>query len=184
MADDSHNTDVGARYAHALFELADAQGRLGAVEGDLKGLEQARAGNKDFARLLASPAFTAEDKGKGLTAIAQAASVDPLTAKFLGVIAHNGRAAALPAMAKAFAALAAKKRGAVAAEVTTAAPLSEEQQKGLAAALRQSLGQDPEMTVRVDPALLGGIKVRVGSRLYDASLKTRLDQLSAALVRA
>ena len=184
MADDSHNTDVGARYAQALFELADAQGRLPAVEGDLKGLEQARAESRDFARLLASHAYSAEDKGRGLTAVARAANVDPLTAKFLGLIAHNGRAAALPAMAKAFFALAARRRGTVAAEVTTAAPLSDAQQKGVAAALRQSLGQDPEMTVRVDPALLGGVRVRVGSRLYDASLKTRLDQLSAALVRA
>ncbi len=184
MADDSKNTDVGERYAQALFELADAQAKLPAVEGDLKGLEQARAENRDFGRLLTSPAYTAEDKGRGLTAVAKAAGVDPLTAKFLGVIAHNGRASALPAMAKAFAALAAKKRGAVAAEVTTAAPLSEAQQKGVAAALRQSLGRDPEITVRVDPALLGGIKVRVGSRLYDASLKTRLDQLASALARA
>ena len=184
MADDSNTSDVGGRYARALFELADAQGRLAQVEGDLKGLEAARAESADFARLLASPAISAEDKGRGLSAVAQAAGVDPLTGKFLGVIAANGRAAALPAMAKAFAAMAARRRGAVAAEVTTAAPLTDAQQRGLSAALRQSLGRDPEMTIRVDPALLGGLKVRVGSRLYDASLKTRLDQLKSALVRA
>lgn len=184
LADDSRNTDVGGRYAQALFELADAQGRLPAVESDLKGLEAARAESADFRRLLASPAISAEDKGRGLKAVAAAAGVDPLTAKFLGVIAANGRASALPAMAKAFAAMAARRRGAVAADVVTAAPLSEAQQAGLASALRQSLGRDPELTVRVDPALLGGITVRVGSRLYDASLKTRLNQLTSALVRA
>jgi F-type H+-transporting ATPase subunit delta len=184
VADDSKNTDVGGRYAQALFELADAQGRLPQVEADLKGLEQARGESADFARLLASPAFSAEDKGRALKAVAQAAGVDALTAKFLGVIAANGRASGLPAIAKAFAALAAKRRGAVAAEVVTAAPLSEAQSQGLLAALRHSLGRDPELSIRVDPALLGGIKVRVGSRLYDASLKTRLDQLTAALARA
>lgn len=175
---------MGGRYAQALFELADAQGRLPAVEGDLKGLEAARVQSADFARLLASPAISAEDKGRGLKAVASAAGVDPLTARFLGVIAANGRASALPAMAKAFAAMAAKRRGAVAADVVTAAPLSEAQQAGLASALRQSLGRDPELSIRVDPALLGGITVRVGSRLYDASLRTRLDQLTSALTRA
>lgn len=184
MADDSKNTDVGGRYAQALFELADAQGRLPAVEADLRGLEAARAESADFARLLASPLLSAEDKGRGLKAVVAAAGVDALTARFLGVLAQNGRASALPAVARAFAALAAKRRGAVAADVVTAAPLSDAQREGLAAALRQALGRDPEMTVRVDPALLGGLKVRVGSRLYDASLKTRLDQLKTALVRA
>ena len=184
MADTSSNTDVGRRYAQALFELADAQGRLAQVEGDLTGLEAARRESGDFARLLSSPAFSHEAKAKGLDAIAAASGLDPLTRKFLGVIAANGRASALPDMARAFAMLAARRRGAVAAEVTTAAPLSEEQQRGLSAALRQSLGKDPEMTIRVDPGLLGGIKVRVGSRLYDASLKGRLDQLKTALKRA
>lgn len=184
MADDSNNTDVGGRYAQALFELADAQGRLPAVEADLKGLEEARADSADFARLLASPLIDARDKGRGLSAVVAAAGVDALTARFLGVLAANGRASSLPAVAKAFFALAAKRRGAVAAEVTTAAPLGAAQREGLAAALRQALGRDPEMTVRVDPSLLGGLKVRVGSRLYDASLKTRLDQLKTALVRA
>lgn len=184
MADDSNNTDVGGRYARALFELAEAQGRLPAVEADLKGLEAARIESADFARLLASPLINAEDKGRGLSAVVAAAGVETLTARFLGVLAANGRASALPAVAKAFAALAAKRRGAVAAEVTTAAALSDAQREGLAAALRQALGRDPEMTVRVDPALLGGLKVRVGSRLYDASLRTRLDQLKTALVRA
>lgn len=184
MADDSHNADVGGRYAQALFELADAQGRLPQVEGDLKALEEARRENADFRRLVSSPAYAAEDKAKGFAAIAKAGGADPLTAKFLGLLAQNNRASALPAVAKSFAALAAARRGAVAADVTSAVPLTEAQQTGLKSSLRQALGKDPELTIRVDPAILGGLRVRVGSRLYDASLKGRLDQLKSALKRA
>ena len=175
---------MGARYAQALFDLASDRDALPAVEADLKGLEQARADSPEFRLLLASPVYSAEDKGKGLAAIAKAAGVNPTTAQFLGLLAKNGRAAALPAVAKAFSALAAKKRGAVAAEVVSAVPLTEAQSKGVASALRQALGKDPEMTIRVDPSILGGLKVRVGSRLFDASLKSRLDTLKYALKRA
>ncbi len=184
MADDSHNADVGDRYAQALFELADGQGRLAQVEGDMKSLEQARRENADFRRLVSSPQYGSEDKAKGFAAIAKAGGADPLTAKFLGLLAQNNRASALPAVAKSFAALAAARRGAVAAEVTTAVPLTDAQATGLKSSLRQALGKDPELTIRVDPAILGGLRVRVGSRLYDASLKGRLDQLKSALKRA
>ena len=184
MADDSRNADVGARYAQALFELADEADALAAVEADLKGLKQLREENPELRRLLVSPAFTAEQKGRVLNAVADATGVHPLTKKFVGLLAGNNRASALPAVATAFEQLAAKKRGAVAAEVTTAVPLSAAQLKGVTAALRQSLGKDPELTTRVDPAILGGLKVRVGSRLFDASLKSRLDSLKFALKRA
>ena len=184
MADDSSNAHVGGRYAQALFELAEAQDRLPQVESDLKALEDARRENADFRRLVASPAYAAEDKARGLGAIAKAGGADPLTAKFLGLLAQNGRASALPAVAKSFAALAAARRGAVAAEVTSAVPLTDAQAAGLKSSLRQTLGKDPELTIRVDPAILGGLRVRVGSRLYDASLKGRLDQLKSALKRA
>ena len=184
MADDSHNADVGGRYAQALFELADAQGRLPQVEGDMKALEGARRENADLRRLVSSPAYTAEDKSRALAAVAKAGGADPLTTKFLGLLAQNNRASALPAVAKSFAALAAARRGAVAAEVTSAVALTEAQQTGLKSSLRQALGKDPELTIRVDPAILGGLRVRVGSRLYDASLKGRLDQLKSALKRA
>ena len=184
MADDSRNADVGARYAQALFELADDGGALAAVESDLKGFKAALAESADLRRLLASPAFSTEDKGKGLLAVAEKAGADPVTRKFIGLLAANTRVSTLPAVIKAFEALAAEKRGAVAAEVTSAVKLSAAQEKGLAAALRQALGKDPEITTRVDPAILGGLKVRVGSRLFDSSLKTRLDQLKFALKRA
>ena len=184
MADDSRNADVGSRYAQALFELADADKSVPAVESDIKSLKAARAESLDLRRMIASPAFSAEDKGRALAAIAEAAGYSPLTKKFLGLLAANGRVSGLPAVITAFEALAAARRGAVAAEVTTAIALTADQAKGVSAALRQALGQEPELTTRVDPAILGGLKVRVGSRLFDASLKSKLDSLKFALKRA
>jgi len=175
---------VGVRYAQALFELAKSQGDAGAVEADLKSLKAMRAESDDLRTLIGSPAFDAAAKGKGLAAVAEAAGFSGTTKKFLGLVAANRRASALPDMIRAFEKLAAEDRGAVSAEVTTALPLTEAQAKALAASLRTALGKDPEIETRVDPAILGGIKVRVGSRLYDASLKSRLDSLKFALKRA
>jgi F-type H+-transporting ATPase subunit delta len=184
LADDSKNADVGARYAQALFELAEQGRALPTVEADLKTLKALRDESADLRKLLIAPTFSAEDKAKGLLAVAKAAGASPLTLKFLGLLCANARASALPAVIAAYERLAAAHRGAVAAEVTTALPLSAAQLKGVAAALRQALGKDPEFTTRVDPAILGGLKVRVGSRLFDASLKSRLDSLKFALKRA
>jgi F-type H+-transporting ATPase subunit delta len=184
VADDSQSSNVGGRYAQALFDLATDLKQAPAVEADLKSLKNALADSRDFAVLLRSPAFSAEDKGKGLAAIAAKAKFNATTKKFLGLLATNGRAAALPAVIAAYERLAADARGTVSAQVTTALPLTAAQSKGVAAALRQALGKDPEIETRVDPAILGGIKVRVGSRLFDASLKSRLDSLKFALKRA
>jgi len=184
VADESKQADVGARYAQALFELAKGQGDVAAVEADLKSLKSMRAESADLRTLIGSPTFDSEQKAKGLAAVAEAAAFAPTTRKFLGLVAANRRAGALPAMIAAFERLAAEDRGAVSAEVTTAMPLSAAQARALAAALRTALGKDPEIETRVDAAILGGIKVRVGSRLYDASLKSRLDSLKFALKRA
>jgi F-type H+-transporting ATPase subunit delta len=184
VADDSKASDVGDRYALALFELAKDESSLATVEGDLKALKAMRAESRDLATLIASPGFSAADKGAGLAAIASRAGFHDTTRKFLGLVAANGRASALPAIISAFERRAAAERGAVSAEVTTAQPLTSAQTQSLAAALRQALGKDPEIETKVDPALLGGLKVKIGSRLYDASLKSKLDQLKFALKRA
>jgi F-type H+-transporting ATPase subunit delta len=184
LAEHAAYAEVGARYAQALYELAEQDNAVAAVEGDLNGLEGLRAESADFRRLLASPAIGHEDKAKGVLAIADAAGVSPLTRKVLGLLGANGRVAALPAMTIAFKRIAADKRGTIAAEVVTAVPLTLNQRDGVAAALRQALGRDPEITTRVDPAILGGLRVKVGSRLFDASLKTRLDHMRYALRRA
>jgi F-type H+-transporting ATPase subunit delta len=184
VANESQASNVGGRYAQALFELAEEAKALPAVEADLVGLKAAVEESAEFRRFLVSPAFTAEQKGKALLAVADAGGVQPLTRKFLGLLADNNRASALTGVIIAFQKLAAEKRGTVAAEVVTAVALTAAQKKGVAAALRQALGKDPEITTRVDPSILGGLRVRVGSRLFDASLKSRLDSLKFALKRA
>ncbi|HEX3365864.1 F0F1 ATP synthase subunit delta [Phenylobacterium sp.] len=184
MADDSKASNVGGRYAQALFDLATDEKRVAAVEADLKSLKTALADSRDLRVLVHSPAFSAEDKARGLGAIAAKAKFNATTQKFLGLLAANGRASSLASVITGYEDLSAKARGAVSAQVTTAIPLSAAQAKGVAAALRQTLGKDPEIQTRVDPAILGGIKVQVGSRLFDASLKSKLDSLKFALKRA
>lgn len=184
MADDYRTTEVGERYAQALFDLADETGVLDAVRADLKSLRVAWGESADLRRLLTSPVIGAEDQGKGLTAIADKAKFHATTKKFLGLLAANGRARDLPAVIAAFDALYAKKTGVVAAEIVSAQDLSAAQLKSIQSALRTALGKDPETTVRTDPSILGGLKVKVGSKLFDASLKTKLDQMKFALKRA
>jgi F-type H+-transporting ATPase subunit delta len=175
---------VGARYAQALFDLARDEGQVEAVEADLKALKGFAAESADLRTLITSPVFTAESKAKGLAAIAERAEFNPLSQKFLGFVSAQRRVGALLAIITSFQALSAAHRGVVSAQVTTAIKLTAAQSKGLQAALRQALGKDPEIETRVDPSILGGVKVRVGSRLYDASLKSKLDSLKFALKRA
>ena len=162
MADDSSATDVGVRYAQALFDLAVETDALEAVESDLKSLKAMRADSADLRNLLVSPRFSAADKAKGLAAIAAKADANSVTSKFLGLLAANGRTGALPSIIGAFERLVAAHRGTVSAQVTTAVALSAAQLTGLAASLRTALGKDPQIETLVDPAILGGLKVRVG----------------------
>jgi F-type H+-transporting ATPase subunit delta len=175
---------VGARYAQALFDLAVETGALDAIEADLKSLKAMRADSRDLRDVLSSPRFTADDKAKSLAAIGERAGFNATTAKFLGLLAANGRTGALADIIAAFERLSAKRRGVVSAQVVTAVALTDAQTESLKSALRLALGKDPQIETRVDPAILGGLKVRVGSRLYDASLKSKLDSLKFALKRA
>ena len=175
---------MGERYAQALFDLAKDEGLVPAVEADLKALKAMTGESADLRTLIVSPMFDAEDKAKGLAAIAERAEFQPLTRKFIAFVAAQRRVAALPSIITSYQALSADFRGVVSAHVTTAVALTDAQSKGLQAALRQALGKDPEIETRVDPSILGGVKVRVGSRLYDASLKSKLDSLKFALKRA
>jgi len=184
VADDFRTTEVGKRYAQALFDLADDTGALDAVRADLKSLRAAWMESADLRRLATSPVIAAEDQQRGLVAIADSAKFNRVTRNFLGLLGQNHRARDLPAVIAGFDALYATKTGVVAAEVVTAQALTAAQLKTIQTALRASLGKDPEMTARVDPAILGGLKVKVGSKLFDASLKTKLDQMKFALKRA
>jgi F-type H+-transporting ATPase subunit delta len=136
VADDSKTTEVGQRYARALFDLAKDERAIAPVEADLKSLKAALRESKDLRTLVGSPAFSAETKSTGLKAIADKAKFHATTKKFLGLLAANGRANALPSIITSFEALAARERGAVSAEVVTAIPLSAAQAKRWARILK------------------------------------------------
>jgi F-type H+-transporting ATPase subunit delta len=143
-----------------------------AVESDIAALRAALTESAELRRFLASPIFASDTKANVLKALGEKAEVSAVTLKFLGVLSANRRAEALPAAIAGFERLSAAHRGVVAAEVTSAIKLTAAQTKA------------PEITARVDPLILGGLKVRVGSRLFDASLRSKLDSLKFALKRA
>jgi F-type H+-transporting ATPase subunit delta len=184
VADEIRTTEVGERYAQALFDLADETGALEAVRADLKSLRAAWGESADLRRLATSPLMAAEDQQKGLVAIADKAKFNGVTRNFLGLLAQTGRARDRTGVIAGFDVLYARKTGVVAAEVVTAQALTAAQLKSIQTALRTALGKDPELSTRVDASILGGLKVKVGSKLFDASLKTRLDQMKFALKRA
>ncbi|HEY5070854.1 MAG TPA: F0F1 ATP synthase subunit delta [Caulobacteraceae bacterium] len=184
MAYESNASDVGARYARALFDLAVETDALSAVEADLESLKAMRRASADLRRVQDSPLFSADDQARAMDALADRARFSVTTRKFLGVLSANHRLRALSAITAAFERLAADRRKVVFAEVVTAVAMTGAQSKNLEHALRSALGRDPRIEARVDPAILGGLTVKVGSRLYDASLKSKLDSLKFALKRA
>jgi len=175
---------VGGRYAKALFDLATDEKNVAAVEADLRALKKMRGESKDFRSLLASPAFSAADKGRGLQALAAKAGFSATTRKFLGLLAANGRADILPEVIADFEIMSARARGSVSAQVTSAIALTAAQVKAITSALATALGQAPEIETLIDPSILGGLKIKVGSRLFDASVRSKLDSLKFALKRA
>ena len=175
---------MAGRYALALFELALESKKLKNVEADLAKFKELLEGSADLDRLVRSPVFSAADQQNALAAIAKKAKISGITSNFLGLIAKNRRLFAVHDMIRAFTALTARHRGEVAAEVASANKLSSGQIKALKASLKSAIGQDVKLTSKVDPALLGGLIVKVGSRMIDTSLKTKLDNLQFALKEA
>ena len=172
---------IADRYAGSLFDLALQSGEVEKVEADLTAVERMLAESEDLKRLIMSPVFSAEQQFNAVTAIADRAGIAGLAGNFLRVVAKNRRLFAVPAMIKAFREIAADQRGEVSAEVTTAHPLSGEQETELKAALKGVTGKDVTVSVTVDPSLLGGLIVKIGSRQIDTSLKTKLNSLKLAL---
>lgn len=169
------------RYASALFDLANEAGKVSAVEGDLAKLGQALSESGDLAALIRNPRVGRDAAGKAMAALAKAMKLSPLTTKFLGVLAGNGRLAALPDTIRAFGSIAAAARGEVAAEVTSAHALSDAQLKAITAKLKAREGKDVKLTAKVDPDVLGGLIVRIGSTQIDSSIRTRLNTLAQAM---
>jgi F-type H+-transporting ATPase subunit delta len=174
-------TGLSGRYARALFALAIEGKALGAVEASLATLTEALAESADLTALTSSPLVGRGAAGAAVAGVADGLGLDGLTKNFLGVLTANRRLALLPAVIRDFAALNAARKGEVTATVTAAHKLTAAQQKAVAAKLKAGIGRDVALTVNVDPSILGGLMVRVGSRLIDSSLKTRLDMLGQAL---
>jgi F-type H+-transporting ATPase subunit delta len=172
---------LAGRYASALFDLARDQRQIDAVSGSLDALSQALLDSKDFAELIASPLVSREAAGKAFAALAPQLSLDQLTANFLGVLARNGRKNELRKVIRAFRRLAAEHRGEVTAEVVTARPLNDDQVAALKAQLRVRAGRDVTIDAEVDPSILGGIVVKLGSQQIDASIRTKLNRLASAM---
>ncbi len=178
----SATTGVAGRYASALFELADNAKALDQVAQDLDTFKKLLAESAELVRLIASPVIGRELQGKALLAVLDAAGIQGLTRNFVGTVAHNGRARELPAMASAYLAELARRRGETSAVVTSAVPLSQQQMQQLSEALRAVLGgAKVSIDAHVDPDVLGGLVVKVGSRLFDSSIRSKLQRLQLAM---
>jgi F-type H+-transporting ATPase subunit delta len=172
---------LSGRYATALFELARDGGQLDRVGDDLATLRQALADSADLRALTTSPLLGREAAAHAIDAVAGELRLDPLTTKFLGVLARNRRLAALPAIIRDFMLLSARHRGETTAEVVTAHPLDAGQLAALKARLKSMVGSEVAVDATVDPAILGGLIVRMGSRQIDGSIRTKLNALANAM---
>ena len=172
---------VPGRYASALFELATEEKATEVVSRQLSTFQSAIDQSEDLSRLVRSPVFSSEDQVSALGAVAGQLGITGTTLNVLKLVAKNRRLSVIPDMIKAFATLLAASKGEVAGEVTSAEPLSATQLADLKAALKSALGRDVALTTRVDSSLLGGLIVKVGSRMMDNSLKTKLQTLKIAM---
>jgi F-type H+-transporting ATPase subunit delta len=179
------NTSVAAvlaqRYAGALYELADDGKALDAVLADLKSVEAAMAESAELRRVMTSPLLPRKAQEAAVLAVAKAMGVGDLVRRFLGTLARNRRLGGFTAVAAAYRAILADKRGETTAEIVSAVALSDSQKSALEAALAGRAGRKITLDLKVDPRILGGLKVKVGSRLVDASLQGQLKRLHLTL---
>ena len=173
--------EVSQRYASALFDLATQKGELPAVAADLSAFAGLVPDSADLKILLGSPAISREDKVKALLALARKAGLSQLVANFLATMAQNGRAHDIPGAATAFDRLYADHRGVKRAVARTATAMTAPQREKLESVLAKAVGSDVELTTEVDPALVGGIQLRVGSKLIDASIAAKLERMNTAM---
>jgi F-type H+-transporting ATPase subunit delta len=172
---------MAGRYAAALFELAKEQKKLDQVERDVSAFQAMLDESPDLARLVRSPVIPAEAQARALKAILGKAGFGGLTTQFLQLIVRNRRLFAVADMLRAFQALLARERGEVSAEVASAHPLSAEQIDVLSDSLRASIGKTVQIRTRVDPNLIGGLIVKIGSKMIDSSLRTKLNNLKVVM---
>ena len=169
---------LAGRYATALFELARDQKQLETVEASLAHLRSTMSESEDFRALVTSPIITREEATRTVAAASESMRLDPITSNFLGVLAQNRRLAQLGNVIRAFNMLAANHRGETTAEVKSAHPLTDDQVAALKTNLKNRLGRDITVDLSVDPAILGGLVVKVGSQMIDGSIRTKLNTLA------
>ncbi|TYC49454.1 F0F1 ATP synthase subunit delta [Rhodobacterales bacterium] len=172
---------VAQRYAAALLDLAEDEGATSNVERDLNTFEGMLAESDDLVRLVNSPVFSVEEQLAALTALLEKAGISGLAANFVKLAARNRRLFVLPDMIRSFRVQLAEQRGEATAEVVSATPLSDEHVAALKEALSASTGKSVNVAAKVDPALIGGLVVKVGSRMIDTSLRTKLNSLKFAM---
>ncbi len=172
---------LAERYATALFALADERRVLDAVASDLATLRALLDESADLRRLIRSPVIARGEQGRAIEALAERAGLQPITRNFLGLLAKNRRLFALPDMIRHFLDVLAERRGEVTAEIAVAQELSQDQRQRITAELARAAGQKVTLDIRVDPSLLGGLTVRLGSRLVNASIKDKLHRLEMAM---
>ena len=176
---------MAGRYATALFELARDEKSIDAVKADLEAFEALLNDSEDLRRLVRSPVFSADEQTKALDAVLQKAGIKGLAAKFLLLVASNRRLFAVRDMIRGFRALVAKHKGEVSAEVTVAEKLSDANLDAIKAALKAITGgKAVDLNVKIDPAIIGGLTVKLGSRMVDSSLRTKLNSIKHAMKEA
>ena len=172
---------ISGRYATALFELARDAKALDTVAADLGSLTKAMDESADLTRVVRSPVISRADQGKAMAAILDKMAAHALTRQFIGLAAQNRRLFVLPDMIRDFTRLLAQHSGEVSGEVVSAQALSDKQLTDLKAQLKKAVGSEVRLNTRVDPSLLGGMTVKVGSRMVDGSLRTKLQNLKIAM---
>jgi F-type H+-transporting ATPase subunit delta len=181
LAATSLTSGAAGRYSTALFELARETDELDRAEADLNQLDEALETSPELNELIRNPVYTRTQQEKGMAAIADRMGLSPLVRNVVGLMAQKRRLFALPQMIAMFRALLAEHRGEVTAEVTAAHPLSDTQRDALAERIRTALGRDVKLNVRVDESIIGGLVVRVGSRMIDSSIRAKLARLQNAM---
>ena len=175
---------MAGRYATALFDLARESNAIDAVKADLERFDALVAESADLNRLVRSPVFSADEQLQALSAVLERAGIGGLAAKFLKLVTANRRLFAVRDMVKAFRELVADHKGEATAEVTVAEGLKDEHLSALRSALKAVSGKNVDLAVRIDPAIIGGLVVKLGSRMVDSSLRTKLNAIRHAMKEA
>jgi F-type H+-transporting ATPase subunit delta len=178
---DARTGGVAERYATALFELAVEESAIETVSRDFVALQSLVAQSPELSRLVRAPVFSAEQQKLGMDAVLRRMEAAPLTVRFVLTLAKKRRLFVLTQIIDAYERLVARQKGEIRAEVSAARPLSDEESAELKRVLKQKLGHEARLSTRVDPSLLGGLVVKVGSRMIDSSLRTKLETLRAAM---